>query len=183
MRGSVWHPGELAYDNCSPGCQNDPRISYTFKEAGEYLLEVKDVLNRGGPEFFYRIRVGDFPLATTPMPLAAKRGTKAKIGLAGPAVEGVAPIDIDVPSDPAVNVIWVAPKSAAGLHGWPVPLTLSDHDEAVEQEPNDDAKKANRIAVPGGMSGRFQRNDDVDFYVFSAKKGQKLAIEAHTLEA
>ena len=66
---------------------------------------------------------------------------------------------------------------------WTVPLTVSDHDEAVEQEPNDDAKKANRIAVPGGMSGRFQRSDDVDFFVFSAKKGQKLAIEAHTLEA
>ena len=49
-------------------------------------------------------------------------------------------------------------------------------------EPNDDAKKANRITVPGGITGRFQRNDDVDFYVFSAKKGQKLAIEAHTLE-
>jgi Bacterial pre-peptidase C-terminal domain len=174
---------ELAYDNDSPGCQTDPRISYTFKDAGEYLLEVKDVLNRGGPEFFYRIRVGDFPLATTPMPMAAKRGTKAKIGFAGPAVEGVTPVEVDVPSDPAVNVIWVAPKSAAGLHGWPVPLTPSDHDEAVEQEPNDDAKNANRIAVPGGISGRFHRSDDIDFFVFTAKKGQKLAIEAHTLEA
>lgn len=173
---------ELAYDNDSPGCQTDPRISYTFKEAGEYLLEVKDVLNRGGPEFFYRIRVGDFPLATTPIPMAAKRGTKAKIGFAGPAVEGVASIDVDVPSDPALNVIWVSPKSASGLHGWPVPLALSDHEEAVETEPNDDAKKANRITVPGGITGRFQRNDDIDFYVFSAKKGQKLAIEAHTLE-
>ena len=26
---------ELAYDNDSPGCQNDPRLTYTFKEAGE----------------------------------------------------------------------------------------------------------------------------------------------------
>ena len=172
----------LAYDNDSPGCQNDPRISYTFKEAGEYLLEVKDMLNRGGPEFFYHIRVGDFPLATTPIPMAAKRGTKAKIGFAGPAVEGVASIDVDVPSDPALSVIWVSPKSASGLHGWPVPLALSNHEEALETEPNDDAKTANRIAVPGGITGRFQRNDDVDFYVFGAKKGQKLAIEAHTLE-
>jgi hypothetical protein len=173
---------ELAFDNDSPGCQTDPRISYTFKEAGEYLLEVKDVLNRGGSEFFYRIRIGDFPLATTPVPMAAKRGTKARIDFAGPAVDGVAPVDVDVPSDPALNVIWVSPKSAAGLHGWPVPLALSNHDEIVEMEPNNDPKSANRIVVPGGISGRFQQSDDTDYYVFAAKKGQKLAVEAHTLE-
>jgi hypothetical protein len=173
---------EIAFDNDSPGCQTDPRISHTFKEAGEYILEIKDVLNRGGPELFYRVRIGDFPLATTPVPMAAKRGTKAKINFAGPAVVGVAPVDVDVPNDPAVNVMWVAPKGPSGLHGWPVPLALSDHDEAVETEPNNDAKSANRIAVPGGITGRFQHSDDSDFYVFTAKKGQKLAIEGNTLE-
>jgi hypothetical protein len=174
---------EVAFDNESPGCQTDPRITHTFKEGGDYLVEVKDVLNRGGAEFFYRIRIGDFPLATTPIPMGAKRGTKAKIGFAGPAVEGVAAVDVDVPNDPALNVIWVAPKGASGLHGWPVPLALSDHDEAAETEPNNDAKQANRVPVPGGVTGRFQQSDDTDFFVFGAKKGQKLAIEGHTLEA
>ena len=173
---------ELAYDNDSPGCQTDPRISYTFKEAGDYLIEIKDVLNRGGADFFYRLRIGDFPLATTPVPMAAKRGSKAKVGFAGPAVAGVAAVDVEVPSDPTVTVVWVAPKSAAGLHGWPVPLAVSDMDEIVEQEPNNDAKTATRFTVPGGITGRFQQRDDVDFFVFSAKKGQKLAIEAQTLE-
>ncbi len=172
---------ELAYDNDSPGCQTDPRISYTFKEAGDYIVEIKDVLNRGGKEFFYRIRIGDFPLATTPIPMAAKRGTKAKIHFAGPAVDGVAPVELDVPSDPALNVVWVAPVGPTGLRGWPVPLALSNHEEATEQEPNNDPKQANRVSVPGGITGRFQKSDDIDFYVFAAKKGQKLAIEAHTL--
>src|SRR5207249_595109 len=116
----------------------------TFKEAGDYLVEVKDVLNRGGPELFYRIRIGDFPIASTALPMGAKRGAKVKINFAGPAVEGVAPVDVDVPSDPSVNVIWVAPKGAGGLHGWPVPVIVSDHEEAVEKEPNNSAKEANR---------------------------------------
>jgi hypothetical protein len=173
---------ELAYDNDSPGCQNDPRIAYTFKEAGDYVVEVNDVLKRGGGEFFYRLRIGDFPLATTAMPMAAKRGTKAKIGFAGPAVDGVAPVDVTVPKDSTASFVWVSPKGAGGLSGWPVPLAISDHDEAVEKEPNNDAKTATRIAVPGGITGRFQKSDDTDFYLFSAKKGQKLAIEAQTLE-
>jgi hypothetical protein len=36
--------------------------------------------------------------------------------------------------------------------------------------------------VPGGITGRFQVSDDTDCYVFTAKKGQKLLVEAHTLE-
>jgi hypothetical protein len=174
---------EIAFDNDSPGCQTDPRISHTFKEAGDYLIEIKDVSNRGGPEFFYRLRIGDFPLATTPIPMAAKRGTKAKISFAGPAVNGVAAVEVNVPTDPSLHVLWVAPKGASGLHGWPVPLAISDLDEAVESEPNNDPKQANRLAVPGGITGRFQQSDDTDYYVFSAKKGQKLAIEGHTIEA
>ncbi len=173
---------ELAFDNDSPGCQGDPRLTFTFKEAGDYLVEVKDVLNRGGADYVYRLRVGDFPLATTPVPLAARRGTRAKIQFAGPNVEGVAPVDVDVPADPTTTAVWVAPKGPSGLTGWPVALAVSDHDELVETEPNNEPAKANRLPVPGGITGRFQHSDDTDCYVFAAKKGQKLLIEAHTLE-
>src|SRR5262249_62034743 len=61
---------EIAHDNDSPGCQTDPRLSYVFKTEGDYLIEIKDVLNRGGAEDFFRLRVGDFPLATVPIPMA-----------------------------------------------------------------------------------------------------------------
>ena len=173
---------ELAFDNDSPGCQGDPRISYTFKEAGDYLIEIRDVLNRGGAGYVYRLRVGDFPLATVPVPMAARRGTKAKVQFAGPYVQGVGPIDVAVPTDPAITAMWVAPKGPSGLSGWPVTLAISDHEEVVEAEPNNERTKANRIPVPGGITGRFQQSDDTDNYVFAAKKGQKLQIAAHTLE-
>ncbi len=173
---------ELAFDNDSPGCQGDPRIHYLFKEAGDYLIEIKDVLNRGGPDYVYRLRVGDFPLATVPVPMAGRRGTKATVHFAGPAVEGVGPVDVAVPADPAVAAVWLAPKGPSGLYGWPVALALSDHDELVETEPNNERAKANRLPVPGGITGRFQQSDDTDYYVFTAKKGQKLQIVAHTLD-
>jgi hypothetical protein len=173
---------EVAYENDSPGCQTDPRLTHTFKEAGDYLIEVKDVLNRGGPDYGYRLRIGDFPAATVPIPMAAKRGGKVAVQFAGPVVEGVAPVEVQVPADPPVNTVWVAPKGANGLHGWPVALAVSDHEELLEQEPNNDPAKANRIPVPGGVTGRFQQSDDLDCYAFTAKKGQKLLIQAHTLE-
>jgi hypothetical protein len=173
---------ELAHDNDSPGAQTDPRLTYTFKDAGEYLIEVSDVLNRGGADYWYRLRVGDFPLATVPVPMAAQRGGKAIVHFGGPAVQGVAPVEVVVPADPSVNTVWVAPKGASGLHGWPVALAVTDHPEGIEQEPNHEPAKANRVPVPGGVTGRFEQSNDTDLFVFAAKKGQKLLIEAHTLE-
>jgi len=173
---------ELAHDNDSPGCQTDPRLTHVFKEAGEYIIEVKDVLNRGGPDFVYRLRVGDFPVATVPIPMAARRGGKAKVHFAGPQVEGVPAVDVAVPNDPAVQVVWIAPRGSNGLSGWPVALAVTDMDEAVEQEPNNEPAQANHIPVPGGMTGRFQHSDDIDCYLFAARKGQKITIAAQTLE-
>jgi len=173
---------ELAHDNDAPGCQGDARLAYTFKDGGDVVIEIKDVLNRGGADFGYRLRVGEFPLATVPIPMAAKRGSKVKVAFAGPMVDGVAAVDVAVPSDPAQTVVWLAPKGPSGQHGWPVPLVISDMDEMVEQEPNMEAAKGNRVALPTGVTGRFQMSDDADNYLFSAKKGQKLTIEAQTLE-
>jgi hypothetical protein len=192
--GSTFDPQLTLYDaktgrelpdghsNDAPGCQTDPRLTYTFKQAGDVLVEVRDVMYRGGPDYWYRLRIGDFPCATTPIPMAARRGSKVKVGFAGPAVGGVAPVEVAVPTDPAVDTVWVAPRGPSGLHGWPVALAVSDHEEAVEQEPNNEPAKANRIAVPGGITARFQEKGDVDCFVFAARKGQRYAILAQTHE-
>jgi hypothetical protein len=171
---------ELAYSNDAPGLQTDPRLTYTFKEGGEYLIEVRDVMYAGGGDFYYRLRIGDFPCATTPIPMAARRGSKVAVEFAGPEVDGVAPVEVTVPTDPAVSTVWVAPRAVSGLYGWPVALAVSDFDEIVEQEPNNEPAKANRVPVPGGVTGRFLEKGDVDHYVLALKKGQRYEIEAHT---
>lgn len=173
---------ELAYNNDAPGLQTDARLTYTFKDAGDYLVEVRDVMYRGGPDYWYRLRIGDFPCATTPVPMAARRGSKVAVHFAGPNVEGVAPVEVTVPSDPAAEVVHVAPRGGNGLHGWPVALAASDLEEVQEQEPNNEPAKANRVPVPCGITGRFQEKGDVDHYVFAAKKGQRWIIQAQTHE-
>ncbi len=170
------------FSNDAPGCQTDPRLTYTFKEAGDVLIAIRDVTYRGGPDFWYRLRIGDFPCATTPIPMAAKRGSTVSVSFAGPHVEGVAPVSVTVPTDPAVNTVWVAPRGASGLFGWPVALAVSDHDEVVEQEPNNEPAKANRVPVPGGITARFQEKGDVDHFVVALKKGQRYVIEATSHE-
>jgi len=168
------------HSNDAPGLQTDPRLTYTFKDAGDYLVEIRDVSYRGGEDFIYRLRIGDFPCATTPLPMAIKRGSKVAVNFAGPTVDGVTPIEVTAPADPLLSCVYVAPKGPSGLYGWPVSLALSDLEEVVEQEPNDELSKANRVPVPGAVTGRFEKKDDADFFIFALKKGQRYLLEAHT---
>jgi hypothetical protein len=171
-----------AYSNDAPGLQTDARLTYKFKTSGEYLVAVRDVSYRGGGDFHYRLRIGDFPCATTTLPLAIKRGSKTTVNFAGPNVEGVAPVDVAAPTDPAIEFLSLAPRGANGLHGWPVSLALSDVEETLEKEPNDEAAKANRIPVPGAATARFEKKGDIDNFVFALKKGTRYILEAQTHE-
>lgn len=170
------------YSDDAPGMQTDARLTHVFKAGGDYLIEIRDTLHRGGAEFYYRLRVGDFPLAIAPMPVALKRGSKANVSFAGPSVEGVSPVEVAAPADPTVNAVQVAPKRAEGTSGWPVSLLLSDYEQVLEQEPNNDAAKAMKLNVPCGVSARFLEKNDLDFYTFTAKKDQRYVITADTYE-
>jgi hypothetical protein len=93
----------------------------------------------------------------------------------------VAPVQVAVPNDPGVDTIWVTPKGPNGLSGWPVALAVSDLEEVVEQEPNDDPAKANRVPVPCAVTGRFEQKNDIDCYALKLPKG-RFIIEAQTHE-
>ncbi|MCS6849890.1 MAG: PPC domain-containing protein [Gemmataceae bacterium] len=170
------------HSNDAPGLQTDPRLTMTFKQAGDYLVEVRDVLFRGGVDYVYRLRIGDFPCATAPVPMVAKRGSSVLVSFAGPMVEGVEPQRVEAPADPAIDTLWLAPRGPNGLHGWPVALGLRNVDELIEQEPNNTPAQAQVVTPPVGITGRFLAQGDADCYAFEAKKGQRLRIEAQTLE-
>lgn len=167
------------YSDDEPGLQSDARLTETFPSGGEFLVEVRDTRHLGGADYYYRLRVADCPAAMTAFPVAVKRGAKATINFAGRHVEGAAPVEVTMPADRAA--IQVAPKAQA-QSGWPVPVYASDVDELVEQEPNNEIAKANRLPVPCGITARFLEKGDVDYFVFTAKKGAKYALVAETYE-
>jgi hypothetical protein len=56
-------------------------------------------------------------------------------------------------------------------------FTIGDRPEAIEAEPNDSLEKAQRVKLPVVVEGRIDKATDVDCYVFSAKKGQRILID------
>ena len=170
------------YADDTPGLQSDCRLTHTFKDAGEFLVEVRDTTYRGGADFFYRLRIGEFPGATTAFPVAIERGKTTKVGFAGPGNADIPPVSVKAPSEAGLAAVYVAPKRANGVSGWPVPVLLSNMPEMIEQEPNNDPAKANKLPVPGGVSAKFEKAGDVDHFAVTCKKGVKYAATAMTYE-
>ncbi len=54
---------------------------------------------------------------------------------------------------------------------------VGDRPEIIEEEPNDEPAKALRAALPVVINGRIDKPNDVDHYVFAARKGQRVIID------
>ena len=171
---------ELAYSDDDSGLRADCQFSYKFAAAGEYLLELRDIRYQGGGAHFFRLRVGDFPCVQTPYPHAIKRGSSATVSFGGKSIEGVQPVKLEVAGDYPLDWINVGAKRAGGKSSGFVSLAVSNTNEAVEAEPNDEQAKATRVNIGDSVNGRLDKKGDVDRFVFTAKKGQNFTFRGVT---
>ncbi|QDU46502.1 hypothetical protein Mal52_50230 [Symmachiella dynata] len=171
---------ELAYSDDAAGTMGDARLCHTFKDAGEYFVELRDISYTGGAGHRYRLRIGDFPCVSAPYPMGAKAGTTATIGFAGSHLRDAQPVSVNVPSDPSIKWIPVAAKSADGQSSGFAVLAVSPQDEAVEQEPNNDQSQATRVELGANINGRFETPGDIDRFIFKAAKGQRFLFTGIT---
>lgn len=163
---------ELAYIDDTPGLSSDSALVYTFRDAGEYFLELRDIKYGGGA---YRLRIGDFPVATVAYPLAVQRGTTANVTLAGYGVDGLVPVALAVAADQPADWLNVSLKRPNGASGYSSVAVVSSP-QFLEQEPNNTAEQANRIELTQDINGRLEQPGDVDRFVFTAKKDQSVSF-------
>ncbi len=166
------------YADDTPGLQSDACVAHTFAAATDVLVEIRDTTYRGGGDFVYRLRIGDGPGATTAFPLAVEKDKTATIGFAGPGLDGVKPTTVK--GEGLARL--ATPRRDAGAGGWSVPVLVSPHPELAETEPNNEIAKANKLPVPGGVSGRFEQKGDLDYFAIPGKKGQRIELVARTYE-
>lgn len=169
---------ELAYSDDDAHTGADGRLSYRFASDGEYYLELRDISYQGSSLHRYRLRLGDFPLATAAYPLgvAAGSSTRLEVPLAGPlaSVE-----QVDAPASSDVGEQYVA--VGAGDQGFSyVRVVRGAGPEQVELEPNDTPESAAPLLLEGAMNGRLQAEGDVDCFQLAAKKGDTLCLVGRT---
>jgi hypothetical protein len=173
---------ELAYSDDEGGASADCRFVHRFEADGQYLLEVRDIRYQGSGGHRYRMRIGDFPLTTVPVPMGARKGSTARIAVAGPAVAGVPAVEATIRGELGVDVLPVAFRYPQGQGSSFVTLAASSLAEQIEFEPNNSAEAASGISLPGAVTGRFAEPKDRDFYQFDVQAGQRYLFIGRTRE-
>ncbi len=169
---------ELAYSDDAPGLGADSRFVCRIPTDGQYLLEIRDTRYQGGASYRYRLRVGDFPLATIAFPLGAQQGTKAKFTVIGPGLEKAGPMSVTIPKDAKQFSLGV--KTPGGKSSGFVNVFTGSLPELLEIEPNDTTASATQIILPVTLNGRFEKPGDRDCFEFEAKKGERLLVSGRT---
>jgi hypothetical protein len=173
---------ELAYSDDAPGTGADPRLVYRADAERDVTIEVRDIAYRGGAEFVYRLRLGDFPLATTTFPLAGRRGTLASFQALGTRSEGVVPLSVQIPLAFPLAGLPLGLRLPQGSGSAFVTVLASETTEFVEEEPNDSPGQATRVEHPGAINGRLGAPKDRDHFLLRARKGERLLLVGRTRE-
>lgn len=154
----------------------DPLLSHRFEQAGDYVLEIRDVRYQGNQYWEYAIEVGPRPLVETVFPLAVARGELAELQGAGfllPEKSLAAKVD----GDWALGEQWLT-ANVDGQTTSPFAVEVTDLPLVREVTgENNAATQAQPIAVPGGVNGRLDAEGDVDYFSFDAKKGEAFSLE------
>jgi hypothetical protein len=152
----------------------DPMLSYTFKQAGDYFIQVRDSKYDGDPRWVYALAITNKPYVAHVFPMAGTPGQTIQVEPVGSAGAVQARVPLKVPAELGVQTLSL---DLAGAKTNPTAFIVSSLPQVIEQEPNDTPEQATRITLPCGINGRIGSKRDLDHFVFHATKGQVIRFE------
>lgn len=167
---------ELLLADDDPAIGADCRLAHVFGADGDYILEIHDNKYAAGGR--YRLRVGDFPLVTAPMPLGGRLGSTCRFNFAGPMAEGTESLIVSIANQAPLGGVGLSAKFPQGKSSGMCRAVVSQLPEAMEVEPNDTASQATAVMAPCAVSGVLGKEGDRDFFEVLAIKGQRLTFRA-----
>lgn len=155
----------------------DPFLTHTFDQAGEYLLEIRDVRYHGNVYWEYCIEANSRPYVTGAFPTAIKAGVETPLELSGVFLPVDSKCSVKIPEGTTTGTHSV-PLTLGDQQSNPVPFYVTDLPIYVETtSDNNSPMTASTVEVPQVISGRIETEADLDCYSFVAKKGEKFSFE------
>jgi hypothetical protein len=154
----------------------DPLLNFRATRDDDYFLQVRDVRYMGDARWTYQLTATKRPFVRALHPLALRRGTTAQIFPVGFGMGDLTSTQVDVPSEWPCGPRALEIQTGNGPTN-PVPIIVSDLEEVLETEANDEFQQATPLPIPGGISGRIASDGDVDYFKFTATKGTVYRFE------
>jgi hypothetical protein len=153
-------------------------------EPATYSLGIRDREFRGGPEFGYRLQIGNIPVISSHFPLGVQRGMTVEVRIEGVGLNNTRTVAVAAPASAAIgSSIPVTAQSKLGtvLNG--PSLVVGEFPESI----NDDAFRPTSmlhspaqvltLPIPGTGEGLLAHRIHWQDWRFPAKKGQLLIVE------
>lgn len=168
---------ELASSDDNALVWQDSIASILAPEDGKYIVQVRDSAYRGSGASYYRLHVGHFPRPLGIVPAGGRPGEKVKVKFLGD-IGGDFEQEVVIPTSP-MDEFGVVAKDGQGVAPSWNQFRITNLENAIEQEPNEDREKATPMKAPGAANGYLSSAEDVDYFKFPMKKNQTYEIEVY----
>ena len=184
----------------------DPLAEFVAPAYADYFVVLSDLTLRGGHP--YRLVISDKPHVENLFPNVVQAGKKAEFTVFGRNLGiGAKPSALtlnDLPLDALTESVTppdgilkrglfrftehptghsVLPTAATcTLHGFQhrgVPLLVTDTPVTLEQEPNDEAGKPQKLDLPAAVAGRFDKERDADWFEITPTESGSYAFDVY----
>ncbi len=186
--------------------ENEPLVDFITPADGSFMIKVYDSAYRNGPEYFYRLAVGNLPHIDYVFPPAGEAGGDRPFTLFGRNLPGGQPAGVMIDGVELQKLAVTIPLPA-GEQRFAVPrhvavdsvsggidqasfqlqgatgssnailVGITDTQPLLEVEPNSQPTEAQQLTLPVDLAGRFEGRADYDWYTFEATQGDELIVE------
>jgi len=173
---------ELARSDDAALLNQDCVVSIVAPEDGKYIVQVRETSFGGNGSSFYRLHIGGFPRPTAVYPAGGKPGEALSVKWLGDARgEFTSQITLPTAGDPTKgDTAELFAQDGGGMSPSPNVVRVIDLPNSLEVEPNDAVAQATVAgAAPLAANGIIEKEGDVDFFRFTAKKGQQLDVRVY----
>ncbi len=167
---------ELSAADDTPLVGQDAVASIVAPEDGKYVVQVRETAYGGGST--YRLHVGTFPRPLAVYPAGGKLGEEVEPKFLGdPAGEFVQKFKL--PAAASNEFTGLFATTGTEIAPSPNPFRLFEHGNSLEVEPNNAVAQATPATLPNAFNGILQEPGDIDFFKFTATKGQVFEVECY----
>ena len=168
---------ELAASDDTALVWNDAVASLIVPADGRYFIQIRDASYLGDGRAYYLLSIGSFPRPQGIVPAGGKTGETVKVTFLGD-IGGDFQRDVTLPAEiPERFALDVADDR--GTAPSPHVFRISALDNTIEAEPNNAAAEAGAGPAPGAFNGVLSQPGDVDYFKFTATKGQVYEVELY----
>jgi hypothetical protein len=155
----------------------DGVASIIAPEDGKYIVQVRESAYGGNGNCQYRVHIGNFPRPLATLPAGGKIGEQVAVKFLGD-VAGEREQTFALPNA-ATNLFTLFATDDRGIAPSPNWFRITEYGNVLEQEPNETHDNATRFTPPIALNGVLSQPGDVDFFRFTAKKGEVYDVRVY----